>query len=51
MESFKYQLGQLAKFLEKSRIDYAVLGGIAVSVYSEPRMTQDIDCLGRYPAS
>jgi hypothetical protein len=43
MESFKYQLGQLAKFLEKSRIDYAVLGGIAVSVYSEPRMTQDID--------
>lgn len=43
MKSFKYQLSQLAKFLEKSHIDYAVLGGIAVSVYSEPRMTQDID--------
>ncbi|MBI5416269.1 MAG: hypothetical protein HZA29_05590 [Candidatus Omnitrophica bacterium] len=43
MGSFKYQLSRLAKFLKESRIDYAVLGGIAVSVYSEPRMTRDID--------
>jgi hypothetical protein len=43
MKSFQYQLSQVVKFLEKARVDYAVLGGIAVSIYSEPRMTQDID--------
>lgn len=43
INSFKYQLRQLVDFLEKTGVDYAVLGGIAVSVYSEPRMTQDID--------
>lgn len=43
INSFKYQLRQLVDFLEEAGIDYAVLGGIAVSVYSEPRMTQDID--------
>ena len=41
--SFKYQLRHLVNFLEEIEVDYAVLGGIAVSVYSEPRMTQDID--------
>ncbi len=43
MNPFVYQLRQLAKFLKETGVDYAVLGGIAVSVYSEPRMTQDID--------
>lgn len=43
MNSFEYQLRQLVKFLDDAKIDYAVLGGIAVSVYSEPRMTRDID--------
>lgn len=43
MNPFAYQLRQLAKFLKDAGVDYAVLGGIAVSVYSEPRMTQDID--------
>lgn len=41
--SLKYQLKRLVNFLEEAGVDYAVLGGIAVSVYSEPRMTQDID--------
>ncbi len=43
MNTFAYQLRELSKFLKEARVDYAVLGGIAVSVYSEPRMTQDID--------
>lgn len=33
--------------LSKSEIDYAVCGGLAVSVYSEPRATVDIDLLIR----
>ena len=41
--SFRYQLRHLVDFLEEAVVDYAVLGGIAVSIYSEPRMTQDID--------
>ena len=30
-------------FLKEAGLEYAVLGGIAVSLYSESRMTQDID--------
>ncbi len=29
--------------LEKGRIEYALCGGLAVSIYSEPRATQDMD--------
>lgn len=43
MNAFKYQLSQLIRFLKDAELDYAVLGGIAVAVYGEPRMTQDID--------
>ncbi len=43
MNPLKYQLKQLVSFLEEAKVEYAVLGGIAVCVYSEPRMTQDID--------
>ena len=34
--SFKDQLRHLVNFLEEAGVDYAVLGGIAVSVYSQP---------------
>ena len=37
------QLAQLAKLFDELQIDYAVLGGIAVSYYGEPRFTWDID--------
>lgn len=32
-------------FLEESEMPYLVIGGVAVSVISEPRMTQDIDLI------
>lgn len=43
MKVIAYQLGELTKFLKAADIEYAVLGGIALSLYSEPRMTEDID--------
>ena len=43
MKGIGYQLGELIKFLKAADIEYAVLGGIALSLYSEPRMTEDID--------
>ena len=43
INSFEFQLRQAVDFLEEAGLEYALLGGIAVSLYSEPRMTQDID--------
>ena len=43
MKGIGYQLGELIRFLKAAEIKYAVLGGIALSLYSEPRMTEDID--------
>jgi hypothetical protein len=43
MNLLEYQLNQAVKCLKEAGIDYALLGGIAVSIYSAPRMTQDID--------
>jgi len=40
---FESQLRILVKFLSKEKIRYAILGGVAVAVYGEPRMTADID--------
>ena len=37
------QLTQLAQLFQELQIDYAVLGGIAVSYYGEPRLTWDVD--------
>jgi hypothetical protein len=39
----EYQLKQLVKLFSSAKIDYAILGGIAVSIYGEPRLTLDID--------
>ncbi|HLF17785.1 MAG TPA: nucleotidyltransferase [Candidatus Omnitrophota bacterium] len=43
MNSLNQQLRQLVEFLSNERIKYVVLGGVAVSVYGEPRLTADID--------
>lgn len=43
MNPLQYQLKQLAKLMKDTKVDYAVLGGVAVSIYGEPRLTFDID--------
>jgi predicted nucleotidyltransferase len=40
---FEVQLKALIKFLSEQKIKYIILGGIAVSIYGEPRFTSDID--------
>lgn len=43
MNPLRLQLKALAEFLSEQKIKYIVLGGVAVSVYGEPRLTADID--------
>lgn len=43
MNPLDFQLRQLVKLFKATSVDYAVLGGIAVSIYGEPRLTSDID--------
>lgn len=43
MSSLEFQLWTLAKFLTAEKIKYIILGGLAVSIYGEPRLTADID--------
>jgi len=43
MNSLKRQLVSVVRFLTSMRIDYVILGGVAVSLYGEPRFTADID--------
>jgi predicted nucleotidyltransferase len=43
----KDELLRIADCLERSRIDYALCGGLAVVVHGYPRMTKDIDILIR----
>ncbi len=43
MNSLALQLRALDKCLRSQRIQYAIIGGIAVSLYGEPRFTADID--------
>jgi hypothetical protein len=40
---FEALLKQLARELDRGRIPYMVIGGQAVQLYGEPRMTRDID--------
>lgn len=37
------EMAALARFFKAAKIKYAVLGGIAVLLYGEPRLTMDID--------
>lgn len=43
MNPLLFQLKQLAKLMKDAKADYAVLGGVAVSIYGEPRLTFDVD--------
>lgn len=43
MNALDVQLKSLAGCLSSQKIKYVVIGGIAVSVYGEPRFTADID--------
>jgi len=36
-------LGDLVKWLEAEHVRYAVIGGLAVSIVSQPRPTVDVD--------
>ena len=40
-------LGHLARALENSDVDYAVVGSVASSFHGEPRGTQDVDIVAR----
>ena len=43
MSALEVQLKALVKFLSSQKIRYIILGGIAVLIYGEPRLTADID--------
>lgn len=43
MKKLYSSLKSLHKCLESNKIEYAVIGGLAVAVWGEPRLTQDID--------
>lgn len=43
MNFIEVQLKSLVEFLSAQKIKYVILGGIAVSIYGEPRFTADID--------
>jgi len=36
---------EVIKYIEKEKIRYAIVGGVALAFYGEPRFTQDIDML------
>lgn len=40
------QLEALLKLFRATAIEYVILGGVAVSLYGEPRFTYDIDIAG-----
>lgn len=44
-ENTKDAARQVSEFLDSKGISHAVIGGMAVSAYSPPRMTQDVDFL------
>ena len=41
--TIKKFIGKISYLLDKSEIDYAVTGGVAVSVWGRPRYTADVD--------
>jgi len=43
MNFLEFQLQTVVKFLSTQKIKYVILGGIAASIYGEPRLTADID--------
>ncbi|MFH1664938.1 MAG: nucleotidyltransferase [Candidatus Omnitrophota bacterium] len=43
MNPLESQIKALVEFLSSQKIKYVILGGIAVSIYGEPRFTADVD--------
>jgi len=43
MKPIEFQLNALKVFLSGQEVDYAILGGIAVFLFGEPRLTMDVD--------
>ena len=43
MKILDFEVKAVVAFLSKEKIDYAILGGVAVSLYGEPRYTADLD--------
>ncbi len=43
MQTLQSLLSQIAKVLDRENVPYMVVGGQAVMIYGEPRMTKDID--------
>jgi len=43
MNPLEFQLSQLVKLMNQTKLDYALMGGLAVSIYGEPRFTLDMD--------
>jgi len=39
------EFSELIEHFEKNKIQYALIGGVAMAFYAEPRFTQDIDLL------
>jgi hypothetical protein len=42
-EALRDTLVEAASFLESERLDYALIGGLAVSLRGQPRVTADVD--------
>lgn len=45
MRTFKEMVLDLVSVLEKMNMDYAIIGGVAVSVWGNPRTTRDLDVI------
>ena len=44
-----YEFHKIARALQKARIPYALIGGVAMAFHTRPRFTKDIDILIKKP--
>ncbi|MDP2895440.1 MAG: nucleotidyl transferase AbiEii/AbiGii toxin family protein [bacterium] len=42
-----YEFQKIVRHLQAEKIEYALIGGVALAFYAEPRFTKDIDLLVR----
>ncbi len=45
MKNFKEYFKNSIKLVKKSKIDYLIIGGVAVGVWGKPRVTEDLDLI------